>query len=314
MKIFPKNSPSASFVLGGAQLGMSYGIANNRRYAKADATDLIRAATEAGVRCIDTASVYGVSEAVIGAALHGAFSSIPQVITKLDPIIGLSEASSEAIRNAVEKNIARSLELLRVESLDVLLLHRAEQMTLAGGIIWDCMRYMRDRGFINLIGISVQSPHELERVLEVADVGHVQLPFNLLDYRWKAQVQRIRSTRKRRDLTVHVRSALLQGLLANGEEKPWGRANVQNPQEVIDWLAGTVKEMGRENAADLALAYVRAQPWVDGVVCGCDSLVQFQENFDLFNRPTLTVEQLQKIDRERPRFSEATLDPSKWKR
>ena len=60
-------------VLGTAQLGMTYGIANERqKITPRQAGELVNAAWGRGVRFFDTAQAYGCSEVVLGEALRAA--------------------------------------------------------------------------------------------------------------------------------------------------------------------------------------------------------------------------------------------------
>jgi aryl-alcohol dehydrogenase-like predicted oxidoreductase len=66
-------SKRCSFVLGTAQLGMPYGVANHCGLpSDADAAALLGAALMAGVRAFDTVRAYGASERRLGRALADA--------------------------------------------------------------------------------------------------------------------------------------------------------------------------------------------------------------------------------------------------
>ena len=124
---------TADLVLGTAQLGLAYGAANTRGQPdESQARLILRAAANAGVRWVDTAAAYGSSEARIGTHLPA--HSHCRVVTKLAPLDELNdETPLSAVLRAVEDSVRRSCNRLRSDRLDVLLLHRAHQLTWRGG-------------------------------------------------------------------------------------------------------------------------------------------------------------------------------------
>jgi aryl-alcohol dehydrogenase-like predicted oxidoreductase len=171
---------------------------------------------------------------------------------------------------------------------------------------------LQDQGRIGRIGVSVQSPDELKRVLETPRVAHVQLPCNILDPRWQPLRAQIEQRRADAGLVVHVRSLYLQGLLLSGTDDDWHRAGVGDPASVRGWLARMVTDCGRASTADLCLAWAQAQSWIDGIVVGADNMAQLDQNLVLFSKPPLTRRQLTLIEESRPVIAPTTLDPARW--
>ncbi len=67
---------------------------------------------------------------------------------------------------------------------------------------------------------SVSSPLEALSALACPDVVHLQLPFNVLDWRWrKAGFKTCLASRP--NVTVHARSTYLQGILASNDVRVW---------------------------------------------------------------------------------------------
>jgi len=77
-------------------------------------------------------------------------------------------------------------------------------------------------------------------------------------------------------------------------------------------LQRLARELGRDGVADLCLAYVRAQSWIDGIVVGMEHTSQLALNLALFKRPVLTTDELQVVERELPRAPEQLLNPAQW--
>jgi spore coat polysaccharide biosynthesis protein SpsF len=260
-------------VLGTAQLGMPYGIARRGTPDKAEGLDMLRRAIVEGVTHLDTARAYGESEALIGALHARGWEGRMRVVTKLSPMdeVAGDADPAEACAQA-ENSLLHSCLALRSDRLDCVLLHRAAHLDAWNGAMCRTLESWQAEGRIGKLGVSVQSPEELYAALEHNEVGHVQLPCNILDHRWDGIADAIRSARHDRGLVVHVRSALLQGLLGNNNPNLWRRAHVPDTGPVTSWLARKAASLGRESAVVLCLAWARGLDWADGIVVGCDSL------------------------------------------
>jgi spore coat polysaccharide biosynthesis protein SpsF len=302
---------SAELVLGTAQLGLAYGAANRTGQPSEDEAKLIvRAAVSAGIRWIDTASAYGTSEHCIGSAVPGSLRV--RVATKLSPLDELDEAATPGeIRHAVRDSIRRSCARLKVDRLEVLMLHRAAHLTAFNGAVWHAVKACRDEGTLYDLGVSVYSPHEALAAIADRDVRHIQLPFNALDWRWRESGV-IEALAKRPNITVHARSALLQGLLAAGSDANWPEIEGTDPADLTARLTRIARDLDRDSVTDLCLAYVRGHDWIDGVVVGMENLMQLALNVALFKRPPLTQAEIDHVDIALPRASETLLNPALW--
>ncbi len=298
-------------VLGTAQLGMHYGIANRRGVlSKEEAEKVISAAQAEGITDFDTAHAYGESEARLGDAL--ASHKDVRIITKLSPLDHLNDgAPVEDVVNAAKASVAKSLKSLKRGRLQVLLLHRARHLHAMGGAVWDCLLKLRDEQRIGTLGISVQDPAELRVALSFRDVKHIQVPLNLLDWRFRdpALVTRLSL---RPDVTIHARSALLQGLLGMKDLARWPRIGGFDAPGLIATLNELVAQFERRSIPDLCFAYVRAQRFVHGVVVGAESVEQVRANAALFKAAPLTPEQVAHVDQVVPKLPEAVLNPALW--
>lgn len=298
-----------TLVLGTAQLGMRYGIANTDGMpSERGAADLLSAATDAGIRFFDTARAYGESERRIGAFLRTSLTNV-HVITKLDPMRDVSSAYDAIV--GAQASLAASRDALGRNHLDTVLLHRAQHRSAWGGALWNLLRNERNAGGIGDLGVSVQSPSEALAALEDSDVHHLQLPFNLLDWRW-ANAGVIHALRRRTDVVVHVRSVFLQGLFTDIPAFRWPAIPGLDPNEVVNHLSRLARAFNRRSLADLAIAFVRAQNWIDFIVIGMETREQLASNIALFTRPTLTADEAAHAQAAMPFFPEGLLDPASW--
>ncbi|MCL2459738.1 MAG: aldo/keto reductase [Euryarchaeota archaeon] len=175
LDIFFREHNISKYVLGTAQLGQSYGIANRDGVPDRDRSRaIVMNAWGAGARCFDTAQGYGRSEAVLGQALSDSgISHDTLVITKLrsdhDP------SSPEWVASSVMD----SLQYLNITSLFGVMLHRYDWIQYLDGTLGDELRQLRDQGLIRYLGISVYTVEEVVTALEHPDVDIVQAPCNL---------------------------------------------------------------------------------------------------------------------------------------
>ena len=300
----------AEFVLGSVQLGLDYGAANRTgKPSRTAALALVRRAADCGIRQFDTARAYGDAEERLGEALSGrpVFT-----VTKLSPLSELAEGATPAeVVAAVNTSIAQSCTALRKDSLDCLLLHRAAHMTAFDGAIWQRLLDFVAAGTIRRLGVSVQSPAEAAAALANPAVQHIQMPFNLLAWRWR-EAGIIDRLAARPDVVVHARSVFLQGILASGDPAVWPLIAGVDPTAVLGEIAGLARDLAREDAADLCLAYARGQDFIAGVVIGMETEQQLDRNLRLALKRPLKAAECRLVDDRLPRLPEQLLNPALW--
>jgi len=292
----------SSMTLGTVQLGLAYGVANKKGMPlEKQAAKIIHEAIKHGVVTIDTAMAYGEAEKRIGKALEGGLASQVRVITKLAPNC-TTAADVEASIHASCRNLVQKI-------LHTVLLHRWGMHKYSKA--WEPLVDFMKAGVVQNIGVSVQNPEELMEALQEKVVSHIQLPFNILDWRWREpNVQKAIQTRP--DVIIHVRSVLLQGLLIS-PARIWPVIHGFNNRATIKMLDKFAKSFKRKNITDLCIAYVRAQSWITSLVIGLETIAQLKENMELFLKPKLTPEQCEIIHKG---FDQNIpiefLDPSQW--
>ena len=306
--------PASKLVIGTAQFGMNYGISNTTGRPDISAScRLIRTGILNGVTSIDTARAYGDSELVIGKALGEGWEGRAEIVTKLSPMDDCPRnAEQNVIKAFAEASLFKSRTALSGQDISTLLLHRADHLHAWNGVIRDVLLEWKAEGVIEKVGVSVQSPAELAIALMDTEIEHIQMPFNILDGRWDGFFEEISRERKERNLIVHVRSVLLQGLLVSRDPDHWRKANVQEPQRVWNWLDEMTQNFKRSSMSDLCIAYATAHEWVDGVVIGMETLDQLSENLHKFANLPLVREETNLVRETRPALTDATLDPSQW--
>lgn len=235
-------------VLGTAQLGMPYGVAN--KTGKPDfesALSIVGKAWENGISEFDTAQAYGDSEQILGRIfMELGITKEANVITKLDPRQPYS--NEKELYQSVEKTIDR----LKVSQLQGLLLHHEKMLDLLDEGFAEMLQGIVKSGHVRHLGISVYAPDKAKQAIGYEFLKIIQLPANILDNRF--QQAGIFEIAEQRGRSIYIRSAFLQGLvLMNWEDVPGKMAAVKPVLEKLDHLASKY----RLSRHAMALIYLR---------------------------------------------------------
>ena len=260
--------------LGTVQWGCQYGISNQAGKTSLEEVALIlQRARYNDIATIDTASMYGDAEAVLGAHELTAF----KVVTKT-PRFGI-DSTSPIHASQLRTTYFNSLSKLGLDSTYGLLMHGANDLLMPGGILLlDELCELRNRGLVRKIGVSVYDSTELDAVLALWTPDIVQLPLSVFDQRLitSGHLKRLKDL----DVEVHVRSVFLQGLLL----MPLQRIPAFfNPiTELIARWHDATREQSM-SPAEAALSFVRDLPEVDTVLVGVESVSQLDEILSSFS-------------------------------
>lgn len=253
-------------VIGTANFGLQYGIANNRKLGKEEALAILEYAHTQGVWGVDTAAAYGDAEEVLG-IFFSRYGKVFRVISKLPHREYLSAKD-------VENEVAGSLRNMNVSSIDYLLLHSYETYCQYGQTVLPALQALRKGGIIGQYGISVYHPHEAQAVVqENKDDLAIEFPLNLFDRRFikGAFLEEL----KERGAVLFARSAFLQGLFFADESKLRGRfVRVTGNVKKIRMLAAQFSL----SSECIALLFSMQPEWLEGVVIGVDSKEQLVRN------------------------------------
>ena len=279
-------------VLGGAQLGLPYGILNGgETLSREEVARILDTAVDRGIDSIDTAIAYGQSESVIGETSQNRFN----IISKLPPLpVDISNVSAW-----VHSQVQGSLSRLKCTSLHALLLHRPQDLTGAQGAeLYAAIGSLMAEKMIHRFGVSIYSPDDLEGIIGTFDIHVVQAPLNVFDRRILGVADQLSAL----SIEVHVRSVFLQGvLIASPPDRPH-RFEPWSEHFALfdDW----VRSSGL-SAMACCLGFALQQPGIAKLVIGTTSAESLDEIMNsipnsVFEVPThlqSSVEQL--ID---PRF------------
>lgn len=295
--------------LGTAQLGLDYGVANrDGKPSDEEAFAILEVASRARVDGLDTARAYGDAERRIGEAFAKDPALELAITTKLAP---LGEAADgEALADAAELSLFRSLHALARPKIEGLLFHRAGDLERFNHAALRRVDRLKREGYLERIGISAQSPEEASRALQMSEIGEIQFPMNLLDARFDAFVEEARA---RPEVKLVARSVFLQGLLLIEDGLPSFEGvdvDMEALGREIDEIAALTQSSCR---LELAIRFLRAFSRLDAIVVGAETSAQLGAIIEAFTRPPLMRKEVQAIRARFGALPVALLDPAKWK-
>lgn len=276
---------SDKIVLGTAQFGMPYGVANKAGVVPFnEAEKILDAAFLSGVRILDTAVSYGDSEKVLGEIGINRWiiiSKLPSVPNSCNDVTGW-------VRRQVEDSLTR----LKVEKLHGFLLHNTSDLMGPHALnIVQALNKLKNDGLVDKIGVSVYKPSEIEKSKLILRLDIVQAPLNLIDQRL------VRSGILPKlvldDTEVYIRSIFLQGLLLMDP--------LSRPPYFLKWKSlwekwdRWIKKSGA-NAIDVCLAYCQNQSNIGKIVLGVDSVLQLKGILESLSRPVENIPDFMYLD------------------
>lgn len=288
-------------VLGTANFGLDYGIANRRRLSRGEIHNILECARSHGVWGIDTAKAYGDAEKIMG-EYFTQYGKTFGVITKLP------KKECETTRD-IENEIFESLKNMNIEHVDFVLLHSYETYKLYGKKIIPVLQsFSRDK-IIGCYGVSVYHPEEAEEITgEINDALAIEFPLNLFDRRFlnNGFIQKLKSNGN----FLFARSVFLQGLFFLDEEKLTGcLAGAKDRIKKIK----TISEEYNIKPEYIALLFVVGRSWLDGVIVGVDSSDHLMSNIGICSKENLdTYKLIEPLIKDLAVYDEEVILPYRW--
>ena len=268
--------------LGTVQFGLQYGISNNQgKTTSLEVEEILNYASVCGINTLDTASVYGSSEEVLGGNDLSNFQVVSKFIVKEDtPPLSLQ--------------LSKSLDLLNIETLYGYIAHRPLDVVRTPEL-WYELKECKRKGQIQKMGFSFNEINEVEAVLSrgfVPDI--VQVPYNYLDSRFEKYMIDL----KEEGCEIHTRSAFLQGLFFMDMNSlgPF----FEEIKPIVTQLQGY-----DEKLPGMLLKYCIEKPFIDKVIFGVNNLYQLKKNIAGIEHSSILPPVKEKI-------SESLLIPSQW--
>lgn len=289
--------------IGTAQFGLNYGIANKTgKVGYETALQIIESAIENNIVFFDTAQAYGDSEELLGRVFRELeVTNKIKVTTKLQPDFQFIDV------NNLESVVRGSLDRLKVNSIDSLLLHRSKIVGDWSKFI-DAISKIIEKGLIKKFGISIYDPSEVTGHLSNDIISVIQFPFNCFDKRWIEQGMITSLIDNNKELMI--RSIYLQGLMFL-EKKDLINKKMEWADQYLHLLSQftTKEKISKEQFAYQSVASVINQA---KIIFGIESILQLHKNIEVVSSTPIRPEIINKWWNELPILPDYFLNPSKW--
>ena len=169
------------------------------------------------------------------------------------------------------------------------------------------LQEIRERGLVDIVGISSYGPEDVDIVLDHDIFGAVQIPINIL-------VQRLMKSDKLRhlqeqDKIVFARSVFLQGLFfMDRNEIP---EKLQDAKPYLKRLDEIARSAGL-TVPQLSFSYVKNIPAVTSIVFGAVTREQVNQNVELMKTPELNKSVTESIREAFSAVPEHIITPGLW--
>ncbi|MEJ0026127.1 MAG: aldo/keto reductase [Rhizomicrobium sp.] len=278
-----------------------------------EATALVARSLEAGVNFLDTADVYslGNSEKLTGQALKdiGVKRSDVVVATKCYGRVGPGPNDIGASRGHIMDSVARSLERLQTDHIDLYQIHATDAVT----PVEETMRALDDlvrQGMVRYVGCSnwqawrVMKANGIAEHRGFAKLQTIQAYYSIAGRDLEREIVPMMQDQK---VGLMVWSPLAGGLLSGkfgpGSNGPEGARRVAFDFPPVDkdraWkCVDAMREIGQAHGvsvARVALAYVLAKSFVTSVIIGAKTMEQLDDNLEAA-KLTLGADDLKKLD------------------
>jgi hypothetical protein len=280
-------------VIGSAQLGMNYGLFNNKKISRKEFKKIEKLVINSKIKFIDTAIRYGESENIIGSSKLKNLN----IITK----IKIPNKKNIHIKNWALKEISKSLIKLKINKIYGVLIHDYKDLLGKHGKNYLLsLQELKRKKIIKKIGISVYEPKEIKKIWKFWKPDLIQVPLNPLDNRildsgWVDILKKFK-------VKIFARSVFLQGLLINEN-----RSLRINKNEKI--ILNKFRNWCYKNNVSLlqaCLHFIKQFKKIDYLVVGFNNSNQLKEIIDVFKKKQIIIPK---------KFSTNKInliDPRKW--
>ena len=294
---------------------MIFGEENERGTSPQDAQQLIHAYLDAGGNHIDTANVYasGKSERIIGKALKGKRGQVV-LATKVRFPMGEGANEQGLSRVHIQDSVEASLKRLDTEVIDLLYMHCWDPIT----PIEESLRAFEDlvrAGKVRYIGVSNFKAWQLMKSLALSDTNQwaryiaAQYQYSLLERNIEDEIS---SLCEAEGVSLvpwgPLGGGFLSGKYQPGDKPESGRLAIMPEETEESWerrnsernwnILAAVDELAQSKGAtqaQIALAWVMAQPAVRSTIMGVRTMAQLEANLTA-TEITLSPEELGRLD------------------
>ncbi len=264
-------------VLGTAQLGLDYGIANKSGKPEENkAFEIMKYAAENGINYFDTAYSYGNSETTIGKFLntYETYKNKINIITKI-PSLKKEKLNEKNISN----RFFESLNRLGQKSIYCYMVHDFNDIVDNCNVINKIFLKFKDEGLIKKIGVSIYDKSQINFLLKNYNFDLIQIPINIFDQR--LLMNDILVDLKKRGIEIYARSVFLQGLIfLDKYNLPSKFKSIKKQLEKLNKIS-LKYNLSKE---EIALLFVNTINEIDKIVIGVEKISQLQRNVKILGK------------------------------
>ncbi len=300
---------------------MALGLGLRGQSDEKEAGRMVELALDRGLNLLDCANVYGMmddrahigkSEELLGRVLGSRRDDVV-ITSKVTGAIGPGPNDWSTSRFHILREVERSLRRLKTDRIDVYLLHSVDETT-ADDEKFRALDSLVQQGKVRYVGVCNYQAWQVVQALRVQDrlnaspLITVQNPYSLLNRSLEREIfPMVRAT----GLGVMAYSPLGVGLLSGRytpdsmpeENSLWGSRLKSIYRNVLRGRAaqvlGAVRDVaGRLNAtvAQVAQAWVLAQPEITCIISGADTPAQLEDNLGALEL-TIPAEEMAVLNR-----------------
>ena len=155
------------------------------------------------------------------------------------------------------------------------------------------------------LGVSIYNPSELNSLISNKYLKVFQIPFNVLDNRFKNFFKILKKNNKK----IFVRSIFMQGLIFANK---WPPKIKKYKKTILNKLNFFTNKFERINNIDLCIAYINYYKQIDGVIIGIDNKTQLFQIFSFLENKPLTYPQVKEIDKYFKKIPQIVYDVRGW--
>ena len=274
---------------------------------------LVHAALDAGINLFDTAPNYGggESERLLGGALAGRRNEVVLVSKFGHGIDGPKDFSVERF----DERLGASLERLRTDHLDVLLLHNPPFEIYGGDDpIWEALERAQRAGKIRHYGASLDFAAEAEACLRNTGSEVLEVFFNIFHQDIRRAFPLVREKKAGIIAKIPLDSGWLTGKYTAesrfvGVRSRWSGEEIARRAELVsklDWLTKDGSEL-----ACKAIAYILSYEEVGCVIPGIRTMEHLRANVEAAHCP-ITAKERQRLESFWEEFTGDGSDLLRW--
>lgn len=298
---------------------MIFGEESSRGTSKKEAVKIIHRYLDAGGNHIDTANVYagGRSEEIVGEALKGHRQNII-LATKVRFSMGDGLNDQGLSRYHIAAQVEASLKRLQTDTIDLYYMHCWDSLT----PLEESLRAFDDlvkAGKVRYMGVSNFKAWQIMKALATSDANHLnrfvagQYQYSLvkrdIEYEfvdlcvsegigivpWGPLGGGFLTGKYQPGEKPEDANAGRLAVMAEDTEEYWERRSTQRNWKIVE-AVGKIARDRKHSYAQIALAWLRAKPFVSSIVIGARTLSQLEDNLKSAEIE-LSSEEMETLDR-----------------